>query len=104
MLDAANTLEATNNIVSFFDKLSETFLRLSVYCPRYSEYRLLFGDSTRLQKALCDFYASIISFCTKAIQAIEKPGNIGAVTVEEPTLINLCIYRIDSHEGTMETV
>ncbi|KAH8592594.1 hypothetical protein B0O99DRAFT_743497 [Bisporella sp. PMI_857] len=65
---------AANNVTSFFDKLSECFLRLRNYCPRYSEYQLLFGDSARLQKALCSFYAAIVNFCTKAIQAIKTPG------------------------------
>ncbi|KAH8586021.1 ankyrin repeat-containing domain protein [Bisporella sp. PMI_857] len=68
------TILAANNVTSFFDKLSECFLRLRNYCPRYSEYQLLFGDSTRLQKALCSFYATIVNFCTRAIQAIKTPG------------------------------
>jgi hypothetical protein len=67
-------LQAVNNIVSFFDKLSELFLKLGSCCPRYSEYQFLFADSVRLQKALCTFFATIVNFCTKAIQALNKPG------------------------------
>lgn len=87
------TILAVNNITSFFDKLSECFLRLSNYCPRYSEYQLLFGDSTRLQKALCAFYATIVNFCTKAIQIIETP---------EPTLAKALWRPFEKEFGTFE--
>jgi hypothetical protein len=70
----ADTGQAINNVVSFFDKLSETFLRLGACCPRYSEYRLVFPESLRLQNALCAFYAVIVRFCTKAMNAINTPG------------------------------
>ena len=73
-VNISNPLKAINNITSFFDKLSECFLRLRNSCPRFSEYRLLFEDSARLQKALCTFYATVIKFCTRAIQIIEAPG------------------------------
>jgi hypothetical protein len=69
--DAEQTI---NNAVSFFDKLSETFLRLGACCPRYSEYRLVFPDSLRLQNSLCAFYAVIVRYCTKALNAINTPG------------------------------
>ncbi|EHL03534.1 hypothetical protein M7I_0174 [Glarea lozoyensis 74030] len=57
--------QAINNVVSFFDKLSETFLRLGSCCPRFK--------STKLQNLLCSFYASIVKFCTKAMNAIGNP-------------------------------
>jgi hypothetical protein len=72
--DSADLPKAVNNITSYFDKLSECFLRLSNYCPRYTEYQLLFKESTRLQEALCSFYTTIIQFCTKAIRIVEAPG------------------------------
>ena len=100
----SNLLKAVNNITSFFDKLSECFLRLRNSCPRYSEYQLLFGDSARLQKALCAFYATIIKFCTKAIQIVEAPGMYFVTEVGVTTLINLRLYRTDSRQSAMETV
>jgi hypothetical protein len=102
--NVANALKAVNNITSFFDKLSEYFLRLRNSCPRYSEYKLLFGDSARLQKALCAFYATIIKFCTRAIQIIEAPGIYFVSGIGVITLNNLRLYRTDSPQGAMETV
>lgn len=49
-------------------------LKLGTYCPRYSEYQLLFADSRRLREALGDFYASVVNFCTKALSHINQPG------------------------------
>jgi hypothetical protein len=72
--DVTNASKALNNIVSFFDKLSEVFLRLGSCCPRFTQYQFLFTDSVRLQNALCAFYATIVNFCTKAVQALNKPG------------------------------
>ncbi len=74
ILNSADPIKAINNITSFFDKLSECFLRLSNCCPRYAEYQLLFGDSIRLQNALCTFYTTIVNFCIKAFQTIQAPG------------------------------
>lgn len=73
-LDFADLRKAANNITSFFEKLSECFLRLGKYCPRYSEYQALFVDSTRLQKCLSEFYATIINFCAGAYRYIQNTG------------------------------
>lgn len=72
--DITNASKALNNIVSFLDKLSEVFLRLGSCCPRFTQYQFLFTDSVRLQNALCAFYATIVNFCTKAVQALNNPG------------------------------
>jgi hypothetical protein len=79
-----------NNIVSFFDKLSESFLKLGSCCPRYSEYQLLFTDSTRLQNALCSFYAVIVNFCRKAILALRNPGRSIFPTPFNPADLFVC--------------
>jgi hypothetical protein len=92
----SNPLKAVNNITSFFDKLSECFLRLRNSCPRYSEYQLLFGDSVRLQKALCAFYATVIKFCTRTIQIIETPGMYFVSGIGVTRLNNLRLCRTDS--------
>jgi hypothetical protein len=47
-----------------------------MYCPRYSEYHVLYPDSLRLQKALTSFYATVVRFCTRAIQVIERTGKV----------------------------
>jgi hypothetical protein len=60
--------------VSYFDKFSESLLRISSYCPRFSEYQETSPDSIRLQNTLYVFYAVIVAYCTKVIQAFELPA------------------------------
>ncbi|KAJ4266996.1 hypothetical protein NW762_003094 [Fusarium torreyae] len=48
------------NYTSYFEALSILFMESSQQCPRFAEYQALYATSTRLQKALCDFHASII--------------------------------------------
>ncbi|KAF3027915.1 hypothetical protein E8E12_000178 [Didymella heteroderae] len=64
----------SSNFVEYFDKLSERVARLSNYCPRFSEYGKLFSTSTRLQQALSDFHAVVVSFCSKALHVIQERG------------------------------
>ncbi|KAN0066982.1 ankyrin [Elaphomyces granulatus] len=47
---------------------------ITVYCPRLSEYEKLFGGSERLQGALSDFYATIVTFCSKALLVVQEKG------------------------------
>jgi hypothetical protein len=48
-------------------------MELSKQCPRFAEYQALYTTSTRLQKALCDFHASIIRCCKHVVEAIQRP-------------------------------
>jgi DNA-binding transcriptional regulator GbsR (MarR family) len=48
-------------------------MELSNQCPRFAEYQALYMTSTRLQKALCDFHASIIRCCKHVVEAIQRP-------------------------------
>ncbi|KAG8525959.1 uncharacterized protein KY384_000721 [Bacidia gigantensis] len=68
------TILAACNLSSFFDKLTGWFMKMQDCCPRYREYQHLFPESVRLREALSNFYACLIDFCTKAMEAINKPG------------------------------
>lgn len=48
-------------------------------------------DSARLQKTLCDFYATVIGFCTRAFQAIRNPGEFVLPPVHEILLTVFCL-------------
>ncbi|KAJ2896038.1 hypothetical protein MKZ38_005923 [Zalerion maritima] len=61
------------NFTSHFDGLSNLFMGFSALCPRFAEYGALFPTSTRLQKALCNYHASIIRCCKHAVEAIRRP-------------------------------
>jgi hypothetical protein len=43
-------------------------------CPRFQEYQKLYGGSTDLQKALCEFYAVVVRCCEQAVLAIRNTG------------------------------
>ncbi|CRK18087.1 hypothetical protein BN1723_011489 [Verticillium longisporum] len=61
------------NYTSYFEALSGLFMAFSRQCPRFAEYQALYPGSTQLQKALCDFHASIIRCCKHAVEAIQRP-------------------------------
>lgn len=68
--------KAASNFASFLDKLSKLFIRLESCCPRYAEYQFLFSNAPGLQNALCVFYATVVRFCAKSIQIVQRPGEI----------------------------
>jgi hypothetical protein len=43
-------------------------------CPRFQEYQRLYGRSTNLQKALCDFYSVVVRCCEQAVVTIRRTG------------------------------
>lgn len=79
--------KAASNFASYFDKLSKWFIKLESCFPRYTEYQFLFGGAPRLQRALCEFYATVIRFCQKSIQIVQRTGEV---------LFFLCLYSKES--------
>ena len=77
-------MQAVSNVSSYFDKLSEWFMKLQNDCPRFSEYQLLYADAPRLQSALSGFYATIVRFCQHAIESLQRTG--GHSTTVSPCL------------------
>ncbi|SCV61374.1 uncharacterized protein FFFS_15943 [Fusarium fujikuroi] len=61
------------NYTRCFESVSALFMELSNECPRFAEYQALYLTSTRLQKALCDFHASIIRCCKHVVEVIQRP-------------------------------
>jgi hypothetical protein len=49
-------------------------MKLGSICPRFSEYQGLFSHCVRLQKALEAFYATVVRFCGRALQVMERSG------------------------------
>ncbi|CAH0042172.1 unnamed protein product [Clonostachys rhizophaga] len=62
-----------SNYTSYFEELSQVFMRFNSYCPIFEEYQALFPTSKRVQEALCKFYVSIIQCCKHAVEAIQRP-------------------------------
>ncbi|EXJ60980.1 hypothetical protein A1O7_05133 [Cladophialophora yegresii CBS 114405] len=67
------TLQITSSFASYFENLSALFMRVGRACPRYQEYGLLYPKSSRLQKALCEYFCTIVVLCRKAVLFIRKP-------------------------------
>ncbi|KAJ3495242.1 hypothetical protein NLG97_g3533 [Lecanicillium saksenae] len=67
------TLLIAVNFTSHFEALSAVFMSFSKQCPRFAEYQALYPASTGLQRALCDFHASIIRCCKHAVEIIQRP-------------------------------
>lgn len=66
--------QIASNFTSYFDKLSALLMTIGKRCPKFQEYQNLYGSSTDLQKALCDFYSVIVRCCEQAVSAISRPG------------------------------
>ncbi|KAJ3537024.1 hypothetical protein NM208_g6478 [Fusarium decemcellulare] len=67
------TMLVSINFFSYFEAMSELFISLGRACPQFSEYQLLFPDSKRVQRALCDFHAAIIRCCCHIVGVLRRP-------------------------------
>ncbi|ETS82029.1 hypothetical protein PFICI_07031 [Pestalotiopsis fici W106-1] len=67
------TMIVVTNFTSYYDATSNLFLKLGSLCPLVSEYQSLYPESTRLQKSINKFYASIVYCCKHVLEAIKRP-------------------------------
>ncbi|KAH7010053.1 hypothetical protein EDB80DRAFT_714408 [Ilyonectria destructans] len=67
------TMLVVSNFVSYYDAVSDLFMNLGRLCPRFAEYQILYPNSTRLQKSLSDFHASIVCCCKHVVEAARRP-------------------------------
>ena len=56
--------------------VSRMFMEIKNENPRLAEYRILFADSLRVQKAIYDFYAVVVCFCKHVLLSDRKQGCI----------------------------
>lgn len=56
-------------------------MSIGKHCPRYTEYQALYKDSDGLQRSLCNFYASLIRYCTEAVRALRSQGTWSILTL-----------------------
>lgn len=69
------------SVAGYFDKISAFLMNLRSCFPRYSEYQSLYASSSGLQDALCGFDATVISFCGKAVDVVQRSGKRRVVVV-----------------------
>ncbi|EQB44797.1 hypothetical protein CGLO_16412 [Colletotrichum gloeosporioides Cg-14] len=67
------TMSVVLNFASYYERVSDLFMQFARDCPRFAEYQALFPNSPGLQKAICDFNASIIYCCKHVVEAIQRP-------------------------------
>ena len=58
----------------FFNAFSTMLMKLSIYCPRLPESRMLYPDSKQLQGCNSDFYTTIIWFCKQVLEFSSRKG------------------------------
>ncbi|KAK2065488.1 hypothetical protein LY76DRAFT_611434 [Colletotrichum caudatum] len=67
------TMQVILNFSSYYDRVSDLFMQFAKDCPRFAEYQALFPSSLGLQKAVCDFNASIICCCRHVVEVMQRP-------------------------------
>ncbi|KAI1404230.1 ankyrin repeat-containing domain protein [Hypoxylon fuscum] len=67
------TMQVIVNYTSYYEAVSDLFMRLGKLCPVFAEYQTLFRNSRLLRQSLSDFHASIIRCCKHVIEAIQRP-------------------------------
>ena len=67
-------MQAASNFSTYFDKLSSLLMTLRNHFPRHSKYQILYSYSTRLQGALCTYYATVVNFCKKVLEVVQRSG------------------------------
>ncbi|RDA94367.1 hypothetical protein CP533_3768 [Ophiocordyceps camponoti-saundersi (nom. inval.)] len=53
--------------------LSKVLMSIGKSCPEVADYRIWYSTSTRLQKVLCNFYASLVRCCKHVIETVRRP-------------------------------
>lgn len=66
------TMLVLSNFTSFYAATSGLFMKLGRLYPPFADYQALYPDSSRLQKSLGEFHASIIRCCTHLVQVIRR--------------------------------
>ncbi|KAF6805667.1 ankyrin repeat-containing protein, partial [Colletotrichum plurivorum] len=69
----SNLGQVVLNFTSYYERVSDLFMQLAKDCPRFAEYQALFPNSAAVQKAICDFNASIIRCCKHVVEAVQRP-------------------------------
>jgi hypothetical protein len=62
------------NFASYYNATSNLLMKLGNLCPLIEEYRVLYPDSSRLQRSLSTFYASLISCCKHLVDVMQHTG------------------------------
>ncbi|KAG8525640.1 uncharacterized protein KY384_000400 [Bacidia gigantensis] len=62
---------AANNLTTYFDQLSTLLMNIGRQCPRIHELGSLY-PSVGLQRALCEYYVSVIRLCKHIKQSLQK--------------------------------
>lgn len=73
----------------YMQGLSLMFMEIKSEYPRLAEYEVLFKDSVRVQKALHDFYAAVVSCCKHIVLCSRNQGRLGRLFIVLPFLANV---------------
>lgn len=68
------TLQTANKDSAYIDRVSTMLMQIRTLCPYYSQYSILYKDSARVQRVLCDYFAAVIRLCKKVVEFSQISG------------------------------
>ncbi|RYP28744.1 hypothetical protein DL767_007087 [Monosporascus sp. MG133] len=73
------TMQIIVNYTSYYEAVSDLFMKLGKLCPVFAEYHALYPSSKRLQQSLISFHASIVRCCSHVVEAMKRPWQSQAI-------------------------
>ncbi|KAF4958429.1 hypothetical protein FGADI_2351 [Fusarium gaditjirri] len=61
------------NFASYFQSFVELLHGFGSLCARFAEYQVIFNESFRLRKSICEFHTAVVTCCQQIILAIRRP-------------------------------
>ena len=65
------------DLTAYGERLTAMLMHMTRHFPRFTEYQQLYQQSSRVQEALCNFYATIIGCCTEAVRTVQRSRKYG---------------------------
>ncbi|VZI10230.1 unnamed protein product [Fusarium fujikuroi] len=61
------------NFASYFQSFVELLHGFGSLCTRFAQYQVIFNESSRLRRSVCEFHTSVITCCQQIVLAIRRP-------------------------------
>nr|RBQ92847.1 hypothetical protein FVER53263_01723 [Fusarium verticillioides] len=61
------------NFASYFQSFVELLHGFGSLCTRFAEYQVIFNESSRLRRSVCEFHTSVVTCCQQIVLAIRRP-------------------------------
>ncbi|KAF4440832.1 hypothetical protein FACUT_3150 [Fusarium acutatum] len=61
------------NFASYFQSFVELLHGFGSLCTRFAEYQVIFNESSRLRRSVCEFHTSVVTCCQQIVLSIRRP-------------------------------